>query len=81
MRENELGLEVAARDGVADDDEIRLVREVGLAERLGLDTALLEEGGHWRIDALVGAADRDATLLQRSSDGGHCGAANADEMD
>ena len=81
LPERELGLGVTARDGVADDDQVRFVREVGLAERLGRDAALLEEGGHRWVDALIGAADRDAALLQRRGDGGHCGAANADEMD
>ena len=38
----ELRLRVAARIGVAEDDEVRLVGEVRLVERLGLDAALAE---------------------------------------
>ena len=81
MFEYVFSLGVASGDGVTDDDQVRLVREVGFIERPGLYTAFLEEVGHWRVDALVGAADCDAALLQRRRDGGHGGAANTDEMD
>ena len=46
------------------DDKVGLAREVGLVKRPNLDAAILKESGHRWVDALVGAGDRDATLLQ-----------------
>ena len=59
-----LSLRIASGNGVANDDKVGLVREVGLVKRPNLDAAILKESGHWWVDALVGAGDRDATLLQ-----------------
>ena len=61
-----LGFRVAARDGVADDDEVGLVRQVLLGVAGDhLDLAVRQERGHGRIDVLVGAGDLDAFFLHR----------------
>ena len=58
--QNRFGFRVAARDGVADDDQVRSVREVlfGVPGH-HLDFSLRQKGGHGRIDILVGAGDAD----------------------
>ncbi len=78
--ERVLGLRVAARDGVANHDKIRLVREVGLVERPRLDAALLEERRHRRVNALIRASDGKPTFLKRRRHRGHRCAADADEV-
>ncbi len=72
---------IAAGHGVADDDEVRFVREILL--RIGwhhLDFPLREERGHGRIHVRVGAGDREAFLLHRGGGRRHGRAANADKM-
>ena len=76
-----LRLRVAARNGVADDDQVGLVREVLLrVARDDLDLPVRQEGGHGRIDVLVRAGDLDALFLHRGGGRSHGRAADADEM-
>ena len=78
--ERVLGLRVAARDGVANHDKIRLVREVGHVERPRLDSARLEERRHRRVNALIRASDGKPPFLKRRCYRGHRCAADADEV-
>ena len=76
-----LGFRVAARDGVADDHQVGLVRQV-LLRVAGddLDLALRQEGGHGRIDVLVRAGDLNPFFLHRGGGRSHGRAADANEM-
>ena len=79
--ETEFRLRIAARNRVADDDEVGLVREVALAVAVHhLDLPLGEKGGHGRINILVRAGDGEPLLLQRRGRRGHRRAADADKM-
>ena len=80
--QHRLRLRVAARNGVADDDEVGLVREIALAVTVHhFDLPFGEERGHRRINVLVRAANLKAALLQRRRRGRHGRAANSDEVD
>ncbi len=75
-------LRVAARDGVADDDEVGRGIEVGFREGLGDgDTEGAELVGHGRVGGLVGAGDAMALELKQAGERGHGGAADSDEVD
>ena len=77
-----LGLGVAAGDGVADDHEVGLMREVVLRVTGDhLDLAVRQEGGHGRIDVLVRAGDLNSFFLHRRGGRSHGRAADTDEVD
>ena len=79
--EHFLELRVAARDGVADDDQIEVRRDVlgGVAvERR--DALAAQEVAHRRIDVLIGPAHVEAPALQHRGQRRHGRAADADQM-
>ncbi len=80
--EYEFEFGVAARDGVADDDEVGTRVEVGGAEGLhDGDAQLAELVGHGWVRGGVGAGDVVSLGAQHAGEGGHRGAADADEVD
>ncbi len=80
--EHDFGLGVAARDGVADNDKVGLVIEIGLGVAVHhRDLFRGEKGGHGRINVLIRASDGKAPVLHRAGDTGHGCATDADEMD
>ncbi len=80
--EHRLDLRVAALDGVADDDHIRVRRDVfgpvALADR---DAFFREETFHRLIDILVRAGDGETPVAQSRRDRPHRRAADSEKMD
>jgi hypothetical protein len=75
----ELG--VAARDRVADDDEIEVRRDVlGAIAREGRDAFGGEEVAHRRVDILIRSAHVEALALQHRGKRRHRRAADADQV-
>ena len=82
MVERELRLRVAARDGIADDDEVGFVRKVSLGVTVHhLDFPFRQKRGHGRINVLIRPGDLKAFFPQGGRGGGHGRAADADKMD
>ncbi len=80
--EHELGLGIAARNGVADDDEVGIVRQVALVVTVHHgDFFGGEERRHWLINILIRAGDGKTLVVHRGGGGRHRGAADAGEMD
>jgi hypothetical protein len=79
--QNVFEFDVAARDGVADDDKIgsriEILRVEGLGDR---NVELAEEIRHGRVSRGIGSGDAEATLLEHSSERGHGGSADADQV-
>ena len=74
-------LGIAPRNGIADHDEVGLVREVLLrVRRHHFNLPLGQKGGHGRIHVGVRAGDGEALLLHGGGGGSHGSAADADEM-
>ena len=74
-------LRVAAGNGVADDDEVRLVLEVLLCVTVHHGNFLSgEERRHRLIDILIGTGDGKTFIQHRGGGGRHRRAANAGEM-
>ena len=72
---------VPARNGVADDDEVRFVPQVFFREtRHHSDAALRQKRGHGWIDILVRTRDLKSPFLHRRGHRGHRRAADTDEM-
>ena len=79
--EEVLEFDVAARHGVADDDQIGARVKILRVERLCHgDAQLAEEIRHGRIGGGVGAGDVESALLQHAGQRGHGGAADADQV-
>jgi hypothetical protein len=80
--EHKLDFRIAARDGVADNDEVRRRLQIGFRKWLGDgDAELAQKIGHGRIRGLVRAGDAVTLELQQPGERGHCGAADSDEVD
>ena len=79
--EDALDFRIAARERVADDDEIGRGREVRFG--VGLEDGNAERAeqiAHGRIGGLVGAGDAMALQLKQAGERSHGGAADAAEM-
>ena len=75
-------LRIAARDGVADHDEVRLVRQVGLGIAIHHRQFLRgQERSHRLIHILVGPGHGEPFVEQRARGRRHGRAADAHEMD
>jgi hypothetical protein len=79
--QHRLQLGVAARDGIAHDDEIEVRIDAGRVVPLE-DRDLLggEELAHRRIHVLIGALHVDAAMLEQRGQRGHCRAADPDQV-
>ena len=79
--ENLLQFDVAARDGVANDDQIGTRLQIlgieGLCHR---NAEFMQEIGHRWIGGGIGPAYTEAALLQHSGERRHGRAANADQV-
>src|SRR6266571_20455 len=77
-----LQLRISARNGIADDHQVRNRRKVlfriGLANR---DAERAQEVRHRRVRGVVRPGDLEAALPKHPRQRGHGGAANADEME
>ena len=79
--EHSLELRVAARNGIADHDQIeRGVDVLGAIAFEHVNPLSGKKVAHRRIDVLIGAADVDATMLQQRRQRGHRRAADADQV-
>ena len=79
--EDALDFRVAARERIADDDEIGRGIEIGFGVGLeDRDAERAQQIAHGRIGGFVGAGDAMALQLQQAGQRGHGGAADADEM-
>ena len=79
--QDRLHLGVAAREGVADDHQVRLVGKIGFGvARHDLDLFGRQESGHGRIDIVIRAGDGEALVAHGRRDRGHGRAADAGEM-
>ena len=68
QRWHELWLKLQTRDGVADDYQIRIVREIRFAVAgENFDFLIRQKSGHRRINPLVRAGDAKAALLHGDS--------------
>ncbi len=76
-----LQFNVAARHGVADDDQIGARVEILRVEGLRNGNAeVAQEVRHGRIGCGVGAGDVESALLEHARQRGHGGAADADQV-
>jgi hypothetical protein len=81
MIEHVLEFDIAARNGVADDHQIRTSFKIALGVRLGYGNLhSAQQVRHGRISRSVRAGDVKSALLQEASEGSHRCAANANEM-
>jgi hypothetical protein len=81
MIEHVLEFDIAARNGVADDYQIRTRLEIALGVRLGYGNLhSAQQVRHGRISRSIRAGNVKSALLQEASEGSHRGAANADKM-
>ena len=72
---------IAARQGVADDNEVRLGVEIAFRIRLEDGNAeFAQKIAHGRIGGLVGARDAMSPKLEKSGERCHRRSADADEM-
>ena len=79
--EHLLELDVAARDGIADDHQIDIGRDVGRVVALERGDALVaQEVAHRRIDVLVRAAHVEAAALQQRRQRRHGRSADANQV-
>ena len=79
--ENVLEFDIAARHGVADDDQVGTRFEILRVEGLGHgNVELAQKIRHRRIGCGVGAGDVESALLQHARQRGHGGAADADQV-
>ena len=79
--ENKFRFRIAARNGVADDDQIRFVFEIRFPVTVHhLDFPFREERGHRRINILVRAGDGETFFHHRRRRRCHRRAADADEV-
>ena len=73
---------VVPDNGIADDDQVRGVGDVILAESVhNPDAFALQKMAHGRIDFLIGAGDFVAKILQHAGKRPHTGAAHGNQMD
>src|SRR5581483_2194129 len=76
-----LQFNVAARDGVPHDDEIRSGLKVGDIERLvHRNIHRGEEVGHWRIGCGIRPGDLESPLFQHASQRSHGSATNSNQV-
>ena len=76
------GLRVGGADHVADDHQVGPAGQVGgRVTGQHRDGETGEEVGHGRVDVLVRAGDRIPPGLEHAGQGGHAGAADADQVD
>jgi len=78
---NGLELRVAARDGIADDDEIESRGDVfGAVSLEHVDSLGREKIAHRRVNMLIGSADLMPAMFQERRQGGHRGTTDAYQM-
>ena len=82
LGQDRLGLGVVPADDVAHHHQVGDRRQVFRAVAvLDGNPQALKQGAHGRVDVLVGAGHVVALLLQDAGQGGHAGAADAEEVD
>ena len=80
--EHRLDLRIAARHGVADDDQVGgRVEMAGVEPLVGINSQALQQGAHRGINVGVGPGYPETLLREHPRQRRHCGAADGDEMD